>query len=61
MSNSIYITQEGKITSISIFTGEYPYLCPEFIDFQNFDNYQCVNINDHMNPDSWILINQQNG
>ena len=50
----VNINNEGLITEIGFFN--YQYECPEFINFDNFHLMKCINITDHMNPDSWELI-----
>ena len=58
MPNSININGDGTVASVSIFAGEYPYICPDFIHFGNFGSMKCINIADHMNPDSWVEIEE---
>lgn len=52
---NIYINDDGTINAIG-FLYNYPFVCPKFITLENFTRMKCININDHMNPDSWIEI-----
>ena len=53
---TINLNPDGTINGLSLINGEYPMICPNFIDINNAMRMKCININDHMNPDSWIEI-----
>lgn len=54
---NININVEGVITEIGIFQYNYP--CPDFITFDNFTRMKCINIDDHMNHESWVEVPQE--
>lgn len=58
MYRSITIANDGSVAAISIIPNEYYYSCPDFITFENFTRMKCINIDDHMNPDSWVEIEE---
>lgn len=51
---NITINSEGIVLNIGEVQSNT--ICPDFITFENFTRMKCININDHMNPDSWIEI-----
>jgi hypothetical protein len=56
MDIKIHINEDGTINAIG-YVETYSHICPEFINFDNFTKMKCININNYINPESWIDIN----
>jgi hypothetical protein len=56
MTFSLLFNNDGTINGISSIASEYPSQCPDFINFENFTQMKCINLSDHLNPDSWVVI-----
>lgn len=51
---SILINADGTIGAISVNSAEYPHVCPQFINFENFQKKMCINIVDYLFENSWV-------
>jgi hypothetical protein len=54
--NSILINDDGTIGAISTLPNEYPLQCPAFITVSNFQEYKCVNLENYLQENKWIII-----
>jgi hypothetical protein len=51
----IHINEDGTINAIG-YVPTYSHDCPDFITFENFTTMKCIDIDNYMNPESWIKI-----
>lgn len=56
----IHLNSDGTIHAIG-FVDTYSHDCPEFINMDNFITFKCVNLDDILNPESWVEIAQSDG
>jgi hypothetical protein len=49
------LDNDGVVTEIG-YVATYNFVAPSFLDFFNYQEYKCIDTDDHMNPGSWIEI-----